>query len=298
MQRYGRHGTIGAIAQIVVIESLPEHDKKTGRLLREDLEPIALQYGSSLQIHFKFARDAEEFEFLLRELCAYVELSGRAPCLHIECHGNRDGLGLADGSWFPWSRLKPLTTALNLASRMNLFLVLACCYGGFFAAECRPDETAPFAWIMGLGREMYPDSLFAFTGAFYAELLRTRDVTEALTVSGGAAADISYFSMSAVGIFRLALEARIRGGDSITRYRERAEAIAHTLHDNGHPSPPSVTEVEATLRGLEPSIFSQWRRRFFALDRFSANESRFAVSYEEVLSQVIPEQTDRGISPQ
>jgi len=40
MQRYGKHGTIGSIAQIVVIESLPEHDKKTGRLLREDLEPI------------------------------------------------------------------------------------------------------------------------------------------------------------------------------------------------------------------------------------------------------------------
>ncbi len=57
---------------------------------------------------------------------------------------------------------------------MNLFLVLACCYGGFFAAECRYMETVPFAYIVGPGGTINPEPLFAFTGGFYAELLRTR----------------------------------------------------------------------------------------------------------------------------
>jgi hypothetical protein len=71
--------------------------------------------------------------------------------LHIECHGDADGIQLTDGSLMPWSRLKPLLVNINLASRMNLFLVMACCYGGYFAAECRYSEPVPFAWIVFTG---------------------------------------------------------------------------------------------------------------------------------------------------
>lgn len=286
IQHYGARGTIGAIGQIVVIESLREEDRKTGRLLREDLEPIAIPYGNNLKIHFQTVRSANDLDDLLEDLCANVSNTHRAPCLHIECHGDQDGLQLSDGSFMPWGRLKPRLAAINLACQMNLFLVLACCYGGFFAAECRYEDTVPFAWILGPGKEIYPDPLFAFTGKFYTELLRTRDITEALTLSGAAAPGISYFSMSAVGIFRIALAARIRNGDVVTKIPERAETIASKLRENGHPSPPSVSEVEKTLRALEPSFFDGFRRQFFALDRFPENDSRFSVTYDEVRSQI------------
>jgi hypothetical protein len=185
-----------------------------------------------------------------------------------------------------WKQLKPRLVAINLASRINLFLVLACCYGGYFAAECRFEETVPFAWILGPGREIYPDPLFALTGAFYREVLRTRDITEALTVSGAAAADISYFSMSAIGIFRTGLAARIRGGDAVAKLRELAESIVQNRREGGDTLPPSVDEVEKWLRAREKPYFEKCRRQFFALDQFPENESRFALTYDEVLAEV------------
>lgn len=263
VQKYGAQGVLGAINMIVVIESLREDDWKTGRLLREDIEVVALPYGNRLEVHYKTARNADELAFFLEELAGYVRLSGRAPCLHIQCHGDADGLQLTDGSRMLWNRLKPLLVDINIASRMNLFLVLACCYGGYFAAECRYHEPVPFAYILGPGNAIAADPLFALNNAFYTELLRTRDVTQALTVAGASRAGISYFSMSAVGIFRVALGARMKGAGS--------------------------AESRARLRMIEEPLFDQWRHQFFALELFPENASRFAITYAEVFAEVAGE---------
>jgi len=261
VQKYGAHGFVGAVNMIVVIESLPADHWKTGRALRDDLEIIALPYGNNLQIHYKTAQSADDLEFLLKELYGYVSLCGRAPILHIECHGDADGIELADRSRMAWSRLKPLLVGINHASRMNLFLVMACCYGGYFAAECRYSEPVPFAWILGPGKEIEADPLLALNGAFYTQLFKSRDVTAAVTAGGAARpTGISYFSMSAVGVFRVALTARIKGAGS--------------------------AESRARIRSIEEPIFDRCRRQFFALEQFPENEARFAITYREVFAEV------------
>jgi hypothetical protein len=143
---------------------------------------------------------------------------------------------------------------------MNMLLVLACCHGGYFAAECRYDEPVPFVYMVGPGSKIYPDPLFALTGGFYSELFRSWDVTKALTAGGARRADISYFSMSAVGIFRIGLAARIRAAGS--------------------------AEARAKLSAAEKPLFEQWRRRFFALDQFPENDDRFDITYDEVFAEV------------
>lgn len=261
VQRYGAHGPVGAINMVVVIESLRPGDWKTGRALRDDLEKVALPYGNNLPIHYKTARSADELEFLLKELYGYISLCGRAPMLHIECHGNADGIQLADGSVMRWNRLKPLLVDINRASRINVFLVMACCYGGYFAAECRYSETVPFAWILGPGKEIEADPLLALNGAFYTELFKSRDVTEALTAGGAARpSGISYFSLSAVGVFRIALTARIKAVESV--------------------------DLRARTRTIDEPMFDRYRRQFFALEEFAENEGRFAISYREVFTEV------------
>jgi hypothetical protein len=260
VQKYGAHGTLGAIGQFVVIQSLREGDWQTGRMIREDLEPMASEYKNRLQVHYRTPRTPAEFEYCLKDLAAWVRHSGRAPCLHIECHGDKDGVELTDGSYMSWSRVKPLLADINVASRMNMLLVLASCNGGYFAAECRYDEPVPFVYMVGPGNEIYAEPLFALTGGFYSELFRSWDVTEALTAGGGGRADISYFSMSAVGVLRIGLAARIRAA--------------------------GPAEARAKLRAAEGPLFEQWRRRFFALDQFPENADRFAITYDEVFAEV------------
>jgi hypothetical protein len=120
-------------------------------------------------------------------------------------------------------------------------------------------ETVPFTVLVGPGNEIDPCTLLAFTCTFYTELFRTRDVTEALTVAGAVRPDISYINFSAVGVFRTALAARIKG------------------------APP---ELRTQIRAVEEPLFDQWLRTFFALDQYPQNADRFAVTYAEMLAEV------------
>lgn len=260
IQKYGTHGSIGAVTAIVIIESLPDGDTKTGQRLRDDLDLIAISLGNIFTVRFATVESADELEALLNQLWAWVVASGGIGlCLHIECHGSQEGIQLADGSLMPWSRLSPLLANINRASRMNLLVWLACCYGGYFVLACRYHETVPFAAIVGPGNEIEPYTLLAFASSFYTELCRTRDVTEALTIAGAVKPDIAYSNFTAVGVFRVALAARIRG---------------------------TAPESRAHVRAIEEPLFDQLRRKFFALDEFPANADRFAITYAEVLAEV------------
>jgi hypothetical protein len=187
-----------------------------------------------------------------------VSIDHRAPVLHIECHGGRDGLELADGSLMYWRDLKPLLAAINHASRMNLVLVMACCDGGYFAAECRYNELAPFAWLLGPANSVGAGTLYSMMTNFWTDAFKNRDVTDALSAATDVVLDFPFASFSAVGIFRLALAKRIK-----TR----------------------ISKGVADLRD-EELIFDQLRSIFFGLDEFPDNADRFGITYAEVLAQV------------
>jgi hypothetical protein len=186
IQRFGARGPVAAVSQMVIIESLPTGDRKTGRELHDDLQTRLLPYGARIQLHFQAATSASHFEFLLQDLYAFVNIDRRAPILHIECHGDREALQFADGSLMPWSQLKPLLTAINYACRMNLVVVLACCDGAYFMAECRYTELVPFAWLLGPSGSVRSASLYSLMTNFWTDAFRNRDVTNALTVAGDA----------------------------------------------------------------------------------------------------------------
>jgi len=260
MQKYGTRGSLGAVSAVVIIESLPDGETKTGKRLRDDLEQITISIGNEFAVRYVTAQSAEELESLLIELQAWVVASGGIGlCLHIECHGGKDGLELADESQMSWDRLRPLLANINLASRMNLLLWLACCFGGYFVLACRYHQTVPFACIVGPGNEIGVWTLLAFTVTFYTELFKTGDITDALTVAGSVRMDITYINFSAVGVFRVALAARIRD---------------------------AAPELRAQIKAVEEPLFEQLRRVFFALDKYPENADRFSISYADVLAEV------------
>lgn len=260
IQKYGTHGTLGAICVVVIIESLRDDERKTGQLLRNDLELIALSLGDRFAVRYAIAQSAGELGSLLIELREFVVASGGIGlCLHIECHGDKEGIQLADRSRMSWDRLRPLLADIHRASRMNLIFWLASCYGGYFVLACRYHETVPFTVLVGPGNKIDPSTLLAFTCTFYTELFRTRDVTDALTVAGAVRPEISYINFSAVGVFRIALAARIKG---------------------------ARPELRAPIRAVEEPQFDQWRNTFFALDEYPQNADRFAITYAEVLAEV------------
>lgn len=48
IQKYGTHGTLGAICAVDIIESVRDDERKTGQLQGNDLELIALSLGGPI----------------------------------------------------------------------------------------------------------------------------------------------------------------------------------------------------------------------------------------------------------
>jgi hypothetical protein len=260
IQKYSTKGTLGAVCAVVVIESLRDGELKTGQRLRDDLETIAISMENLFAVRYVSVESANELASLLNELRSWVvESGGIGLCLHIECHGDKDGIQLADDSVMSWDRLRPLLAGIHLASRMNLIFWLASCHGGYAVLACRYSETVPFTVMVGPGREIDPSTLLAFTSTFYTELFRTGNVTEALTIAGVVRPDLSYINYSAVGALRTALAARIKG---------------------------TPRELRQQMEAVEEAQFDKWRRIYFALDVYPQNSERFAVTYTEVLAEV------------
>src|SRR5437870_5816121 len=133
-----------SLSKIAVLQSLPHGEMQTGRRVFEDLQPLNVFYGRGLTIQFYDVPTKAKFLAALSQL-ATDAANGIYPLLHIDCHGATDqtGIVLGDGSFLPWSDLKPYFISINVATRCNLLIVLAACYGGYLAQILLPTDRAP-----------------------------------------------------------------------------------------------------------------------------------------------------------
>ncbi len=139
------------IGQILILESLPATDLHTGRALHEHIRDVLSATNNSLAVNFRVVESSEELFAALDSLLNDIERTGRAPILDIECHGLDDlsGLMLSDGATVSWDDLKPKFQLINRASRFNLFLILACCNGGYFGRTTRLSEFSAVSTYLG-----------------------------------------------------------------------------------------------------------------------------------------------------
>jgi hypothetical protein len=138
------------IPKIAVLQSLPPGEMQTGRRFCEDVETTNMFHDRGLEIQFLDVLTKPAFLAALRQFQREAE-GGTYPFLHIECHGSYDqaGIILADDSFLPWAQLKPYFTTFNVATRCNLLVVLAACYGGYHGEIILPTERAPCWALVG-----------------------------------------------------------------------------------------------------------------------------------------------------
>jgi len=225
------------------------------------------------------ASAAELFDALgaLRE---DVKRTGRYPILDIECHGLADlsGIALRDGSTTSWDHLKPHFQAINFASRFNLFLILACCNGGYFGQAERLHEQAAFLAYLGPNTDVDNRELSNALKAFFTALFGARDATVAINALSAAEPGFPFVYSTAEGIFRLAGEGYLRHVSERGR-REHARDLVNKLRSQGNPGVPSINEMVRRVYAIERTRFAEFRHNYFALHAFPENGERFPVTY-------------------
>lgn len=270
-------------SKLLIAESIPVGEYPSGRHLYETLEPLPAALNLPIQIAYANVPTRAAFEAFIGEAMGEIA-GGHTPVLHIECHGNDDGIGLANGRDFiAWEELRDYLVPLNVATRMNLMVSIAACYGVFAIRELLPSARAPFLAALSTDREAYPDELYRGFVAFYRTLLETLDGDQALEQIRHDGPGAPFFFIDALSHFKLIYRNYIARMCTAEQYRRRAELIQEEQREQGVRVVNLDAIVQRLIADQQPAFERLWREHFL-IDLYPGNAERFPVSYHEVTS--------------
>jgi hypothetical protein len=270
---------------IWIIQSLPEGEWSTGRHLATALKEIP---EAEEHVLLDTPVTAGHFLGVLQEIDRQLEESGRIPLLHIEAHGDEEGLKLASGEHIAWSDLKEIFTSINVACRNNLLVVLAACFGDRLVTINSPVERCPMWGCIGPTDEIPAGDLHDSFKAFYINFLETSDLRSAVDTLNRMAEGMPWrFSLVPAEAFLLhAFRAYVQQQGSDEKIAERLEYIVGEL-EKSHPEKGPVplwmrSEIEAKLRDHK-KYFERFKAYFLMEDLDPANKARFSITFTDVI---------------
>ena len=273
-------------SRLVVLQSLPGGDLKTGRLLRDDVQALDAFYERRLPVDFATADTSEKFWAALGQVLQAAIGKAEWPILHIECHGasDRKGIVLADGTYIPWRQLKPTLIDINVATRCHLLVVLAACHGAYIGEIILPTDQAPCWGLLGPTEAVASGDLLRSYSSFYAELLKSQDGSKSLAALRDSDKHAAQYRLiTAEGFFKLAYANYLATYSTQKGYWDRAKAMRPKLRGHRAAARLSTQDLQLLLRKTERGSFDKYYRGFFMIDLFPENQSRFSVTYDEVI---------------
>lgn len=169
---------------IVVLDAIPDGELNTARRLREDLLDISLYVANRLQVRYFYLNTLDDLKSSVANILDEISNIGLMPWLHLEGHGLSDetGFQLASGQICTWMQLKEIITPINISVGLNLFLILATCYGGSFARAIRTVDRAPVLGLIGPTHAIKAGKVEKDFPAFYKTFFESLSLKKALNV--------------------------------------------------------------------------------------------------------------------
>lgn len=274
---------------VTVIESLPESDSKTGQWIYDDRLLHLNSVYPPLTSELIQLTSSAEFVECLRSLCLRVESERFIPLLHIECHGDKDGLQMGDGSHLPWNTLKNELINLNRATHFNLLLVVGACNGAYLIDTASHMDGAPFFGVIGAKCELNPEELKQRFSNFYKVLFESDDANKAMdSINENVSDESRHFmflgarSFFAEG-FRAYFQQYCRGKPK----KARTELLVSRVLQDAKVKRLGIkfarNEVKKHLANPK-NDFEFFRNRFFFADDIPNIFERLPLDYEKVIN--------------
>jgi len=229
------------------------------RLLDDVFVPLAAEHHLATP-QYQRAFDRASF-FGALDLCAeWTSAGNHRPILHIECHGDVDGIQLADGTNVLWPEVVGALTKINRASRMNLAVVASMCAGvDLCGALAEPGRACAWA-VIGPQYRIRAGDLASANARFYRTLAATDSLMKAIDAmnEGAQAHDLTFRMLRAELLF----------------------GIAWKQHIDSLSGPKAVADVSIK--------FARAARRYLWLDEFPDNKHRFGETYASISEQWSP----------
>lgn len=275
-------------SKVLIISSLPATDNQTAKDLYDWLEALKTSRGWSIQLEYQ---EIDNQVLLLSRLefeAAQVERTGIVPIIHIEAHGTKDedGIELKDGSELSWKDLHPALVKLNIATKLNVLLVLGLCSGAHFASHLVPSDRAPCWLMVGPKTEVEDLHLRDRFKDFYRETLTTGDGTKALNAlnEGSEYGEAgAFFSVTAELMFKATYRKYLAELTTDDECKSRAVKIRERLKGLMFPA-PHQRELALMLMANKGALFEVHKKHFFMIDLWEEHEERFPVVFGDVIA--------------
>lgn len=184
---------------IHIIESPSAEDilnnRSEGILLSQGLRVIGIESKYLVAISRK------TFWKALDERIEYDNQTIGPPILHLSAHGNRDGIGLADGSMIPWDELGTHLQPINKKLNEHLMICISSCAGfqGHRMALKMDEKDMPFYGLVGPTTDIaWDEAAIAFLSFYYQFLIKKKGVTNALEIMKLASGNPNFGNIKAV----------------------------------------------------------------------------------------------------
>lgn len=166
---------------VFIIDGLTSGDLQTGRRLYEDLRDLSYNDANAAAVEYRRVATSGELLQALVEIEDCAQL-GCKPIIHFECHGDADeGLQIGDSrDMVRWDSIEPLLRRINLASKCNLGVVMAACYGLYAITPLKIHRPTPFFFLVGPQDKVTAGTLRHEMPSFYQTLFRTGNLEAAL----------------------------------------------------------------------------------------------------------------------
>lgn len=288
--------------KVVIVESLESSEFKSGSELYKFICDLKAAHPDVPEAELIEVAGRDEFIATITTLTNRVKTSGESPILQIEMHGWDDKTGLAfpDHTSLSWDDLAAALGNLNRATRFNLVVCVAACFGGHFIGALLPHSPSPCFAMIGPTHSMTAGELLGGFSTFYGELLTMREAGAALTALHSHRFNEGGFVTATAEdwFFRIA-EGYLLTHCTPDRLKARGENILASLRKEGRELNPEQCERIARIGDELASAFLDRRfSSFFMTDSIPENQLRFAGSLSRAKLRVksLLAESDRGFS--
>jgi hypothetical protein len=273
----------GQVNGVAILDAIPDGELNTARRLKEDLIDLSLNTADGLQVQYVRVHTLADLEAGISSLVDDARNNGLKPWLHLEGHGSADetGFQVADGAHCSWDYLKQLITPLNVATGLNLILILATCFGGSFARAIQTVDRAPVLGLLGPKREVKTGQIEIGFIEFYRSFFESSSLKKAIEALNATAPGNLYYRTSAQQFFYAVWAGYKNILCTPQEIDNRAKRMFREAKAKQLPRTPSIGQLKRLIRGNEKEFFEKYRDIYFMYDLDDTNRIRFPVTYKE-----------------
>ena len=167
---------------LIIFDALAETEMQTGRRLHEDLIDYCLEIGRQGYCTYYSIKSKQMLIAALKLVLTECRAGVLYPVLHFECHGDPErGLYVhASKEYVGWDELVRHITEINQATRNNVGIVLAACYGFEISKFVTFTAPCPFNFVIAAQDVIQVGQLQDVVMDFYKTTVKSGDLQSGL----------------------------------------------------------------------------------------------------------------------